>query len=323
MAGLMASDHTRFERAGRDIGRTRRAVRASAAMPISSTGWPVQEPRGYPGTPDPEPLSPEKHEPTKAGSRARGGSKKLAEVARGSTLNLVGAAVSAAATLGVTVLVTNVFSPAVAGAFFSAISLFLIVEAVASLGAFTGAVYFIARLRLLGEESRINVILRAAIIPVVVASVIGTVLLLLFANPLAHVLLGGHLGQSGATPAAVATALRALAVTLPFAALLDTLLGATRGYRDMRPTVVIFQLGRSAHPADRRGGSGSGRERGAARAAVGGALYPRCRRGVDVAALDPTAPDVQAVPARRPAGTRRPAGAGDASAGGRDQAAAG
>jgi O-antigen/teichoic acid export membrane protein len=39
--------------------------------------------------------------------------------------------------------------------------------------------------------------------------------------------------------------LRALAVTLPFAALLDTILGATRGYRDMRPTMVIYQLGRS------------------------------------------------------------------------------
>ena len=243
----MAGDQARFERAGRDIGRTRRAARASAAMPISSTGWPVQEPRGYPGTRDPEPPGPGKREPAIPGPRARGaGGKKLAEVARGSTLNLVGAAVSAAATLGVTVLITNVFSPSAAGAFFSATSLFLIVEAVASLGAFTGAVYFIARLRLLGEESRINAILRAAIIPVVVASVTGAMIMLVFAEPLARLLLGGHLGHSGATPAAMATALRALAVTLPFAALLDTLLGATRGYRDMRPTVVIFQLGRSA-----------------------------------------------------------------------------
>jgi O-antigen/teichoic acid export membrane protein len=44
----------------------------------------------------------------------------------------------------------------------------------------------------------------------------------------------------------VAAALRALAAALPFAALLDTLLGATRGYREMRPTVVIDRLGRSA-----------------------------------------------------------------------------
>ena len=44
---------------------------------------------------------------------------------------------------------------------------------------------------------------------------------------------------------ALATALRALAISLPFAALIDTMLGATRGYRDMRPTVVIDKLARS------------------------------------------------------------------------------
>ena len=243
----MAGENARLERAEGDIGRARPMSRASPAGSGAASDWPVQQPRGYPGTLIPAGKKPgppgEKAGP--AGKKPAPGSKKLAEVARGSTLNLAGAAISAAATLGLTVLVTNVFSPPVAGAFFSATSLFLIVEAVASLGAFTGAVYFIARLRLLGEEGRINTILRAAIIPVVVVSVIGAMLLLLFANPLARVLLGGHLGQSGATPAAVATALRALAVTLPFAALLDTLLGASRGYRDMRPTVVIFQLGRS------------------------------------------------------------------------------
>jgi O-antigen/teichoic acid export membrane protein len=222
----MPSDRARLrpERAGVRLARP--AARASAAGTGPGPGRPCPLPRGGPGT------------------RAAGRTK-LAEVARGSTLNLVGVAVAAAATLGLTVLVTRMFRPEVAGAFFSATSLFLIVESVASLGAFAGVVYFIARLRLLGEEGRISAILRAAIIPVVIASLTGTALLLLFAEPLARVLLGGHLGHQGATPAAVATALRALALTLPFAALLDTLLGATRGYRDMRPTVVIFQLGRS------------------------------------------------------------------------------
>ena len=44
----------------------------------------------------------------------------------------------------------------------------------------------------------------------------------------------------------MADALRALAVALPFAALADTLLGASRGYREMRPTVVVDKIGRSA-----------------------------------------------------------------------------
>jgi O-antigen/teichoic acid export membrane protein len=176
---------------------------------------------------------------------ARGAGGKLAEIARGSSLNLVGAAISTITTIAVTLLVTHQFSPPVAGAFFSATSLFLIVESVASLGAYTGAVYFIARLRLLGEEGRIKTIVRAAIIPVTVASVTGAVALLVFASPLARVLLGGHLGHSTATASSVATALRALAVTLPFAALMDTVLGATRGYRDMRPSVVVNQISRS------------------------------------------------------------------------------
>lgn len=181
-----------------------------------------------------------------ASGTAHAAGQKLAEVARGSTLNLVGAGVAAITTIIITLLVTRTFSRPVAGAFFSATSLFLIVESVASLGAFTGLVYFITRLRLLGEEGRIGTIIRAAVIPVLAVAATGTVALAVFASPLAHALLGGHLGNNGASPSAMAAALRALAVTLPFAALLDTLLGASRGYRDMRPTVVINQVSRSA-----------------------------------------------------------------------------
>ncbi|HEY2692406.1 MAG TPA: oligosaccharide flippase family protein [Streptosporangiaceae bacterium] len=169
----------------------------------------------------------------------------MAEVARGSTMNLVGAVISALTTIAVTVLVTRLFSPPVAGAFFSATSLFLIIESVATLGAYAGAVYFIARLRVLGEDRRIPVVLRAAIIPVTVASVTGAVTLFVYGTPLARLLLSSHLGHSETSISSVATALRALAVTLPFAAIMDTLLGATRGYRDMRPSVAINQISRS------------------------------------------------------------------------------
>jgi O-antigen/teichoic acid export membrane protein len=197
--------------------------------------------QGRPGPGQPGPGLAGQGQPGPGGSGRSG----LAEVARGGTLNLAGAAISAVATLGVTVVVTREFSRAVAGAFFTATSLFLIIEAVASLGAYTGAVYFIARLRSLGEDSRIPAILRAAVIPVIVASLLAAALMLLVAGPLAQVLLGGHLGHPGAGPGAVANALRALALALPFATLLDTFLGASRGYRDMRPTVLVDRIGRS------------------------------------------------------------------------------
>jgi O-antigen/teichoic acid export membrane protein len=170
----------------------------------------------------------------------------LGEVARGGMLNLAGAGAAAFATVGVTVVVTRHFSQPVAGAFFTATSLFLILESISGLSAYNGAVYFIARLRSLGEERRISVLLRAAIIPVAVASVLVAAAVMITAGPLAHALLGGHLGRNGATPAALQGALRALAVALPFAALTDTFLGASRGYRNMLPTVTVDRIGRNA-----------------------------------------------------------------------------
>ena len=77
-----------------------------------------------------------------------GGPVRLAEVARGGTLNLVGAAVAAVMTVGVTVVVTRHFSKYAAGSFFAATSAFLIVEMIATLGVQNGLVYFIARVPL-------------------------------------------------------------------------------------------------------------------------------------------------------------------------------
>jgi O-antigen/teichoic acid export membrane protein len=179
-------------------------------------------------------------------SPGQDGSDRLAGVARGGALNLAGALVAAVATLALTVVITRQFTKPVAGAFFTAISLFLILEAAAGLGAYVGLVNFIARLRRLGHETRIPAILRAAIIPVVTVSLVATAALILFAGPLARLLLSGHLGHAGASPGVMANALRALALALPFAALSDTLLGASRGYRVMRPTVLVDKIGRSS-----------------------------------------------------------------------------
>jgi O-antigen/teichoic acid export membrane protein len=168
----------------------------------------------------------------------------LARIARGGALNLGGALVSAIASLALTVIVTHSFSRAVAGAFFVAMSLFLIVEAIANLGAYNGAIYFIARLRALHAERRIPAIMRATIIPVVISSIIGGTAVIVFADPLARLLLDGR-NADGVDPAVVASALRVLAIGLPFAALTDTLLGAARGYHEMRPTVFIDRIGRT------------------------------------------------------------------------------
>lgn len=165
-------------------------------------------------------------------------------MARGGLLNLVGAAVAGFGTVALTLVITRSFSEAAAGAFFTAMSLFLIIEAVASLGAATGTVYFIARLRSLGQQHRIPEVMRSATRPVAVVSVAAAVALVLLATPVARLLVHGQLGHAGARPAEVAAELRALAVALPFAAMLDTVLGASRGYRAMGPTVVVDRISR-------------------------------------------------------------------------------
>jgi len=169
--------------------------------------------------------------------------KGVASVRRGSQLNLVASGVSAVATTAVTILITRHYPPAIAGAFFTATSIFLIVGGVAGLGTNVGLTYFIARLRSLGEEHKIPGIMRIAILPVVVASVVATAALLLLAEPLAHIMISGHGAQHGETPANVAEALRGLALMLPFAGLLNAYLGATRGYGDMRASAWVGQIG--------------------------------------------------------------------------------
>jgi O-antigen/teichoic acid export membrane protein len=89
-------------------------------------------------------------------------------------------------------------------------------------------------------------ILRAAVRPVLVASALSAGLLLAFAGPLAHLLLGGPLARHGAAAGPAASAIRALAVAVPFAALADTYLGASRGFRNMLPTVVVDRITRPA-----------------------------------------------------------------------------
>jgi O-antigen/teichoic acid export membrane protein len=166
----------------------------------------------------------------------------LSKIARGSTLNLVGAAISATATLGVTVLVTREFSRPAAGAFFTATSLFMIIEILAGLGSYNGVIYFIARLRSPGQ---ISAMIRVAVVPVIIVSAAAGCALFVFAEPLARGLLGGHI-ERGADPVSVARALRVLAFTVPFASLLDTYTGASRSFHDMRPTVIVDRIGRSS-----------------------------------------------------------------------------
>ena len=109
----------------------------------------------------------------------------IGQAARGSVLNFASMVVSAIATLALTVVVTRLTSPAEAGVFFSATSLFLIATGLGRMGTDTGLVYFISGSRARGELHHAQAYMRAAAVPVLIASLIVAIILATGASPLA------------------------------------------------------------------------------------------------------------------------------------------
>lgn len=156
------------------------------------------------------------------------GREELRGTARGGLANLVGAAVSGLGGLAVTWLAAVALSPAEAGAFFAATSVFMLAGALARLGTPTGLVYWVARLHRNGRDAAVGSVLRLGLWPAAIASFAAALVLLLTAELFAR-------------PDLV----RLLAVFIPASVAMESLLAATRGYRLMGPSVVIDKLGRT------------------------------------------------------------------------------
>jgi O-antigen/teichoic acid export membrane protein len=143
-------------------------------------------------------------------------------------LNLTGAAVAGAAGFGTTWLVARgLGDPGRVGAFLTALAAFTLAAGVARLGTQTSLVYWPARLRTLGARQELERCLQHGIAPVAVAGAVA----------------GFALGFAASwAPPPMAGAMRVFAVFLPLAVLTDALLAAARGYRALRPTVVLERL---------------------------------------------------------------------------------
>jgi O-antigen/teichoic acid export membrane protein len=169
---------------------------------------------------------------TVASPRLEASRSMLRNVARGGVANLIGTAFTGVAGLGVTWLVARALPPAEAGAFFSATATFVLGVAVAKLGSQTSMVYWPARLRATGDGEGLARCLRVGLAPVVLAAVAVAAGLWFGAGKIPGV---GH--ESG-----YVAQVRALALFLPAAALTDAVLATTRGFRVMRPTVVLDRI---------------------------------------------------------------------------------
>ena len=162
--------------------------------------------------------------------------EQLHTVARGSAVNLAGALVSALCTFAVVMVVTNAFAAEVAGKFFATTSFFLLLLAVAGLGADTGLGRFMLRFVHLGRQGDIVPVIRAGFVPPVVVSAVLAAAGIAAAPWVASTI--------GLDPDTDVSAVRLAAATLPVATVGVLALATTRAFGSMKATAVfenVFQ----------------------------------------------------------------------------------
>lgn len=169
-------------------------------------------------------------EPGSAASRS-----ELGGVARGSAANLIGAVVVAVTTFALTVVVTRGVSKEAAGVFFSATSVFVLATAVGQLGTNTGLVYFLSRVRSLGNKGAAQRIFEVAMRPVMVVALLIATAMYVWAEPLGRLMVADYAGEA-------ASYIRVLALFVPLAGVDHVALSATRGIGTMRPSVIVEQI---------------------------------------------------------------------------------
>lgn len=167
------------------------------------------------------------------------GARHVERMARAGGVSLAGAGVSAVTGIALTALITNGLDRTTAGTIFATTSLFLIATAIVQLGTDIGLVRWLPALIIRGERDQLRPVLRIALLPVLVASILTAALGFLFASAIADAV------ASNADHSARVAQIKVLAVFLPVAAVYNVLLAGTRGMRTMVPTVVTESLGRS------------------------------------------------------------------------------
>jgi O-antigen/teichoic acid export membrane protein len=175
--------------------------------------------------------------PTVAEARDDPPAANVSTAARGTALNLAGSiagSVIGFVTIGV---VTNRWGRAGSGLFFAATALFTLAANGARMGSEAGLTYFVARLRADDRPGSVPRVVGVALAATASVSTILAAIGLLFAPHLSGLLTSDVASRADAT-----TMVRILAVAVPTFALSQALLGASRGFGTMRPSVVSGQL---------------------------------------------------------------------------------
>ncbi|MEW6476288.1 MAG: polysaccharide biosynthesis C-terminal domain-containing protein [Actinomycetota bacterium] len=176
--------------------------------------------------------------PEEAAEEERKANADISAMARGGLLNLVGAAGTGLFTFALVTVLTRGLGAASYGAFVSAMGLFTILSNTAELGADTGMVRSVSRLRALDRVRDVRKTLYVALLPPLAVSTLFGVVLWIWAPQLAEIFGKGE-GRDQITDFA-----RWMAPMLPAAGVIRVILSGTRGFGTMVPSVVVDKLGR-------------------------------------------------------------------------------
>jgi O-antigen/teichoic acid export membrane protein len=166
----------------------------------------------------------------------------LKMVARGGSLNFIGAVANGLFQFALVVVVTRSLTKSASGAFFEAIALFLILSNTAELGADTGLTRMIPSFRVSGRVADVRRSLRVGLVPSFAAGVVLAAISFALAAPLASIFTNHRHEDAHA----VATYIRVLAVFLPLSSAYTVAVAATRGFGTMVPNALVDRIGKSA-----------------------------------------------------------------------------
>ncbi len=168
-----------------------------------------------------------------------GRSADVSKLARGGALNLLGALVAAVGTTVLYIILTRGFDESTAGTFLESIAIFNILAIAGAIGADTGLVWAVSRSIAQRTRRDIGRFVLVAVLPVTVVGLVSATLIWVNADGIAEVFGGADHADK------ISSILRIMAPVVPIASVMLALLGATRGFNTMVPTVSINRIGRA------------------------------------------------------------------------------
>jgi O-antigen/teichoic acid export membrane protein len=172
-------------------------------------------------------------------SAPRADRRDMATLARGGALNLIGAVAAAVGGFALWMILARGFGKDEAGAFLESVAIFNILSIAGAIGADTGLVWAFSRSLAKRRDHDLRRFVRVAALPVVAVGLISAALVWSYAPALAERFGGADHADT------ISSVLRVMAPMLPVASLYLMVLGASRGFSTMVPTVAVDRFGRA------------------------------------------------------------------------------